>query len=94
MTRFENIHIIANSKDSISVNANGDTAQVAIRIGDVYQSVCITFGLEHIPQIEQLLNLLWAMKDEQEAKVRQQLQAMEQEWSNTQDLVHLTADEF
>jgi gentisate 1,2-dioxygenase len=28
--------------------------------------LCVWFGLEQIPQVEQLLNLLWAMKDEQD----------------------------
>jgi hypothetical protein len=58
------------------------------------QQVCLSafgFGIwfttEQIPQIEQLLNLLWAMKDEQE----RQLEELEEQWEVKQETEYYLA---
>jgi hypothetical protein len=40
----------------------------------------IWFTTAHIAQIEQLLNVLWAMRDEQATKTQQRLEELEQVW--------------
>jgi hypothetical protein len=60
--------------------------QPSVFVSEVLQMVCLNsaefgcsiwFRVEQIPQLEQLLNLLWSMKDEQAAAVTQAMKDQE-----------------
>ncbi|NJP11674.1 MAG: hypothetical protein HC866_21220 [Leptolyngbyaceae cyanobacterium RU_5_1] len=74
MTRVENIHVIVKSDDRVVAFGNEASQSVSLTIDNFPQTFTLTLNLQHIPQLEQLLTLLWAMKEEQETKTQQQLE--------------------
>jgi hypothetical protein len=94
MTSYEHLQIIVGHSDRVSVHASASssTASLSIATENSQKQFCLSLGLEQIPQVEELLNLLWAMKDEADGRAQQRIKAIEEEWADTRDFV--TADEF
>lgn len=64
---FETTHIVPDAKDRLKVYAYAPTRSVSIAMGDRLQ-FSVSFLPEHIEDLEQVLNLLWAIRDEEAKK--------------------------
>jgi phosphohistidine phosphatase SixA len=77
MTRYDSTHLILNADDAISVSAcSSSSASLSIFS---QHHVAITFHVSHLPQLEQLVTLLWAAKDEEERLEQEAAMAQEKE---------------
>jgi hypothetical protein len=57
-----------NDQDRPYVTVHEESQKISFHLFGVAHGFCITLSTAHIPQVEQLLTLLWAMKDEQDQR--------------------------
>ncbi|KAM3093196.1 hypothetical protein ACKFKF_29675 [Phormidesmis sp. 146-12] len=73
MTRCITTNLILTSEDELRLSVSDLTQSVAIHTGDYKDSTSISFEIAHIAKLEEVLMLLWAMKEEAENRIERRL---------------------
>jgi hypothetical protein len=74
MTRFDSTHFVLSSEDELRAQGTASLHSATLYVGSAMSmsTIAMTFQVEHLPYLQQLVDLLWATKDEQQATAVQE----------------------